>query len=133
MGDAAVSDADVREDVGKPALSTVGGRRSRLSARTRFDLLFDTALFVAFVVAYAEDFTGLSLHEWFGIGFGVALLFHFSLHWEWVVRTTKGMFTTTAAPTIHVARELGTAGRYDVVHRVGHLDHQLARVRYHLQ
>jgi hypothetical protein len=25
----------------------------------------------------------------------VALLVHFSLHWDWVVRTTKGMLTTT--------------------------------------
>ncbi|MGH3732617.1 MAG: hypothetical protein ACRDVC_04470 [Acidimicrobiales bacterium] len=60
-----------------------------------FDLLFDTVLFAAFAIAYAEDFTGLSLHEWFGIGFGVALLFHFSLHWEWVVRTTKGLLITS--------------------------------------
>jgi cytochrome b561 len=57
--------------------------------------LFDTVLFVAFAIAYAEDFTGLSLHEWFGIAFGVALLFHFSLHWEWVVRTSKGMLRTS--------------------------------------
>jgi hypothetical protein len=59
------------------------------------DLLFDTTLFVAFAIAYAKDFTGLSLHEWFGIGFGVALLFHFSLHWEWAVRTTKNMLSTS--------------------------------------
>ena len=53
-------------------------RRRGLSARTKFDLLFDVTLVVAFGVAYAEDFTGLDLHEWFGIGFGVALLVHFS-------------------------------------------------------
>jgi hypothetical protein len=76
------------------AARTVLSRRRRISARTKFDLAFDVVLFVAFGIAYAEDFTGLSLHEWFGIAFGVALLFHFSLHWEWVVRTTKGMLTT---------------------------------------
>ncbi len=74
---------------------TVVTRRGRLSARTKFDLIFDTTLFIAFAIAYAKAFTGLSLHEWFGVAFGVALLFHFSLHWEWVVRTTKTMLSTS--------------------------------------
>ena len=91
MSQADVSDQVIDEAGG----STAVARRRRLSARTKFDLVFDTVLFVAFAIAYAEDFTGLSLHEWFGIGFGVALLFHFSLHWEWVVRTTRGMLTTS--------------------------------------
>ena len=96
-GDALLSRTDVRNEAisGKDASTDVVVRRHRLSARTKFDLVFDTGLFVAFAIAYAEDFTGLSLHEWFGIAFGVALLFHFSLHWEWVVRTTKGMLTTS--------------------------------------
>jgi hypothetical protein len=79
----------------KKAPSTDVTRRSRLSARAKFDLVFDTTLFVAFAIAYAKDFTGLSLHEWFSIAFGVALLFHFSLHWEWVVRTTRSMLSTS--------------------------------------
>jgi hypothetical protein len=80
------------ERVGAP----VGpGRRARLSARTKFDLVFDTLLFLGFAIAYAEDFTGLALHEWFGIAFGVALILHLSLHWDWVVRTTRHMVTTT--------------------------------------
>jgi hypothetical protein len=91
-----VSHTDVRHGAaGEKDAPIVVTRRHGLSARTKFDLVFDTVLFVAFAIAYAEDFTGLSLHEWFGIGFGVALLFHFSLHWEWVVRTTKGMLTTS--------------------------------------
>ena len=91
-----MSDVDVSDEVeGEQAISTGVARRSRLSARSKFDLLFDTVLFGAFAVAYAEDFTGLSLHEWFGIGFGAALLVHFSLHWEWVVRTTKVILATT--------------------------------------
>ena len=85
----------VREEAQRGRGASPVGRRHRLSARTKFDLVFDTVLFVVFAVAYSEDFTGLSLHEWLGIAFGVALLFHFSLHWEWVVRTTKGMFTTS--------------------------------------
>lgn len=79
----------------KKAPSTHIMRHSRLSARVKFDLVFDTTLFVAFAIAYAKDFTGLSLHEWFGVAFGVALLFHFSLHWEWVLRTTRSMLSTS--------------------------------------
>jgi hypothetical protein len=91
-----VSHTDVRnEPIGEKDASALVARPHRLSARTKFDLVFDTVLFVAFSIAYAEDFTGLSLHEWFGIAFGVALLFHFSLHWEWVVRTTKGLLATS--------------------------------------
>ena len=91
-----MSHADIRNEAsGGRDASTVATRRRRLSARTQFDLVFDMVLFIAFAIAYAEDFTGLTLHEWFGIAFGVALLFHFSLHWEWVVRTTKGMLTTS--------------------------------------
>jgi hypothetical protein len=91
MSEVNVSDGVVDEEI----VSTGVARRTRLSARTKFDLVFDSVLFVAFAIAYAEDFTGLSLHEWFGIGFGVALLVHFSLHWDWVVRTTRGLLTTS--------------------------------------
>jgi hypothetical protein len=92
-----VSDVEARDNVGdeQVVVSTAIARRSRLSAHTRFDLFFDAILFLAFAIAYADDFTGLGLHKWFGIAFGVALLVHFSLHWDWVVRTTRGMLTTT--------------------------------------
>ena len=91
-----MSYTDVRhEATDEPGDASAIARRPRLSARTKFDLVFDMVLFGAFGIAYAEDFTGLSLHEWFGIAFGVALLFHFSLHWEWVVRTTKGLLATS--------------------------------------
>ena len=91
-----LSRTDVRnEAIINNDASMVVARRHHISTRTKFDLVFDTVLFVAFAIAYAEDFTGLSLHEWFCIAFGIALLFHFSLHWEWVVRTTKGMLTTS--------------------------------------
>lgn len=84
-----------KEAITEKVTTAVVARPHRLSTRTKFDLAFDAVLLAAFAIVYAQDFTGLSLHEWFGIAFGVALLFHFSLHWEWVVRTTKGMFTTS--------------------------------------
>jgi hypothetical protein len=88
--------SSVRDAIAYKKSSSTGlARRIRLSPRTMFDLVFDVVLFVAFAIAYAKDFTGLSLHEWFGIAFGVAVLFHFSLHWEWAVRTTKHMLSTS--------------------------------------
>ena len=33
-------------------------------------------------------FTGIAVHEWLGIGLGLALLLHLTLHWDWVIRTT---------------------------------------------
>jgi hypothetical protein len=29
------------------------------------------------------------IHVWLGIGLGFALLLHLTLHWDWVVRTTR--------------------------------------------
>ena len=57
--------------------------------------MFDFVLLVAFVIAYSFNFTGLSLHEWFGLAFGLALLVHLTLHWDWVVRTTRNMLSTS--------------------------------------
>jgi hypothetical protein len=58
--------------------------------RTRVDFWLDLALLVAFVLDYSFRFTGLAIHEWIGIGFGAApLLLHLTLHWDWVLRTTK--------------------------------------------
>ena len=64
------------------------GRR-RILARTRLDFWLDALLLVAFTLAYSLGFTGIATHEWIGIGLGVALLVHLTLHWEWVIRTTR--------------------------------------------
>jgi hypothetical protein len=58
-------------------------------------MVLDTALLLAFGVAFTFSFTGLTIHEWFGLAFGLALLIHLTLHWDWVVRTTRGMLSTT--------------------------------------
>jgi Domain of unknown function (DUF4405) len=63
--------------------------RQRVLARTRVDFWLDALLLVAFTLAYSLGFTGISTHEWLGIGLGVALLVHLTLHWDWVLRTTR--------------------------------------------
>lgn len=67
--------------------------QSRGSLRSRADLVLDAMLLVSFGIAYAFNVTGLTLHEWFGLAFGAALLVHFTLHWDWVVTTTRRIFS----------------------------------------
>lgn len=66
--------------------------RRRVPARTRLDFWFDAALLVAYTLAYSLGFTGLAIHEWLGLGIGLALLLHLTLHWDWVVRTSVKLF-----------------------------------------
>jgi hypothetical protein len=63
--------------------------RRRILARTRLDFWLDALLLVAFTLAYSLGFTGIAFHEWLGIGLGVVLLVHLTLHWDWVTRTTR--------------------------------------------
>ena len=63
--------------------------RRRILARTRLDFWLDAFLLVAYTLAYSLGFTGIADHEWIGIGLGIVLLVHLTLHWDWVVRTTR--------------------------------------------
>jgi hypothetical protein len=65
-----------------------GGRR-RAAARARLDFWLDAVLLVGFTLAYSLGFTGIALHEWIGLGLGLSLLVHLTLHWDWVLRTTR--------------------------------------------
>jgi uncharacterized protein DUF4405 len=64
-------------------------RRRRVAARTRFDFWFDLTLLLGFTLAYSYGYTGDILHEWLGLALAAAMLVHLTLHWDWVVRTTK--------------------------------------------
>ncbi len=68
-------------------------RRRRVAARTRLDFWFDAALLAGYTLAYSYSFTGIGIHEWLGIALGVALLFHLTLHWDWVIRTTRKLLS----------------------------------------
>jgi Domain of unknown function (DUF4405) len=73
-----------------PAGVTAGpARRRRIAARTRLDFWFDAVLLLGYTLACSYGFTGIGIHEWLGLGLGLALLFHLTLHWDWVVRTTR--------------------------------------------
>jgi hypothetical protein len=68
-------------------------RRARVAARTRFDFWLDGVILVGYIVAYSYGYTGDVVHEWLGIGLGIALLLHLTLHWDWVIRTTRRLFS----------------------------------------
>jgi len=74
-----------------PAPPVTASRR-RILARTRLDFWLDALLLVAYTLAYSLGFTGVATHEWLGIGLGLALLVHLTLHWDWVIRTTGKLF-----------------------------------------
>jgi hypothetical protein len=63
--------------------------RRRVLAQTRLDFWLDALLLVAYTLAYSLGFTGIAIHEWLGIGLGMVLVVHLTLHWDWVVRTTR--------------------------------------------
>lgn len=61
----------------------------KVPVASRVDFWIDVALLVAFTLDYSFRFTGLTIHEWIGIGLAPVLLIHVTLHWDWVVRTTR--------------------------------------------
>jgi hypothetical protein len=71
--------------------------RRRILARTRLDFWLDALLLVAYTLAYSLGFTGIATHEWLGIGLGALLLVHLTLHWDWVIRTTRKLLRRAAA------------------------------------
>jgi cytochrome b561 len=71
-------------------------RKRRIPARLMLDIVVDTALLVAFTIDSNTQLTGIPIHEWLGLAFGVGFVVHLALHWDWVTRTARRMFS--AAP-----------------------------------
>lgn len=64
-------------------------------SRMALNLLIDTTIFIAFLVAMAPRFSGIAIHEWLSIAFGAAIITHLLLHWQWLVGVTKRFFGKT--------------------------------------
>jgi cytochrome b561 len=62
------------------------------SKRNTVNLIVDSTIFLAFLVAMAPRFSGMAIHEWLGIAFGAAIITHLLLHWQWIVEITKRLF-----------------------------------------
>jgi Prokaryotic cytochrome b561 len=69
-----------------------GEKKRRLTGRLLLDIVVDVVLLIAFTVDSNTNLTGLVIHEWLGIAFGVAFVFHLALHWGWVLETGRRLF-----------------------------------------
>ncbi len=72
-------------------------KKARRFSETAKNYWLDITLFIAFVVDMNVRFTGIPIHEWLGIAFGTALIYHLMLHWKWIVQITKRLFTQLPA------------------------------------
>lgn len=77
------------ETLDEPAKPPASRSRSKVPLTSRIDFWIDLTLLLAFTLDYSFRFTGLTIHEWIGMGLAPVLLVHVTLHWDWVVRTTR--------------------------------------------
>ena len=94
--------------------------RRRILARTRLDFALDAAILAGYVMAYSFGFTGLAIHEWLGIGLGLVLLVHLTLHWDWVIRTTKRLLRRGGRDRLIWLVNLALIIAMTLVHRFRH-------------
>jgi hypothetical protein len=64
--------------------------------RTRTNLMIDALLVTAYVIAANPALTGISVHEWVSVGFGLLAITHLIRHREWVARTAARFFARIA-------------------------------------
>jgi cytochrome b len=64
--------------------------------KTKTNLLIDSIIFLAFLLAMEPRITGEQIHEWLGAAFFLTLLVHLILHWKWVVNTVGKFFKKMA-------------------------------------
>jgi len=70
----------------------VNANTARPANRTQVNWWVDLAIFSAVMLALAPQFTGLSVHEWLGLGLAAGLAVHLLLHWQWLVSVIRRFF-----------------------------------------
>lgn len=58
------------------------------------NLIIDSVIFVAFLIATAPHFSGTPIHEWLSIAWAAAIIVHLLLHWQWIIGVAKRFFRT---------------------------------------
>jgi hypothetical protein len=66
--------------------------RKMLNHRNLFLLLLDSILLASFWLLNQLHLTGIVIHEWFGVAFGLLLLLHLGMHWKWVSGMIRKFF-----------------------------------------
>ena len=59
---------------------------------TKINLIFDTVIFLGFLVISSPHLTGNTIHEWLGVSFAATIITHLLLHWEWIMKVGKEFF-----------------------------------------
>ena len=72
-------------------------KKRRGLSETLKNFWLDIALFIAFVIDMNVRFTDIPIHEWLGVAFGIVLIYHLLLHWDWVLGITRRMVSKLPA------------------------------------
>jgi hypothetical protein len=58
---------------------------SNSHTRNRTSAIIDSVMFGVFIVTTAPQFTGISLHEWLGLGLAGITVVHLVRNWAWII------------------------------------------------
>ena len=73
-----------------------GRVRPRRLTHTLSLFVIDAALIALFIAVVEVPLTGLAVHEWLGIGFGVGMITHLVQHAGWAATTGSRLFGRTS-------------------------------------
>jgi len=48
------------------------------------NLLLDSGILVAFLIAMEPQFSGVAIHEWLSLALAAVIIVHLLLHWKWI-------------------------------------------------
>lgn len=63
--------------------------KKRTWSTTLKNFWVDLVLFLAFIIDWNLRLTGLTIHEWLGIGLIALFVYHILLHWRWIGAVTQ--------------------------------------------
>lgn len=66
---------------------------SHSHTRNRTSAIIDSIMFGVFIMTTAPQFTGISLHEWFGLGLAGITIVHLVRNWDWLVATVNKLLS----------------------------------------
>lgn len=75
-----------------PEARTFRQKLRRGFSQTFTNFWLDIVLFLVFMIDWNVHLTGITIHEWLGILFGVLLIYHLFLHWNWMAAVLKRLF-----------------------------------------
>lgn len=64
-----------------------------MSFLERKNLAIDIIIFVLYLVVANPALTGISVHEWLGLGLFVSFFIHVEVHADWIVETLRSVFS----------------------------------------